>query len=982
MCQTQRSEIWIWALSGLFALTVGCGGGGGADPSVFIDWQTSAVDIDGQITLPATSPIALSELRVDVYDFSAPADENGKVALKIPDNQIVEAYIMLPERDGDTLPTIFFYTTVLPGETDVQFSAEETAVSLLIGRINHDTLLAAGTPVQVKEIIREHGAAFVTEFSAAQGENPYLLNQRYLNVLYTAEFESSADRCRSALVAAASALSSSAQKFNLLLVSGSQMYVRPEPTQYDFTVYEETTGMLGLGSWLDLEDAGGIMTGHLKIENDTMLFAHFIVSDLLTGSEMKSLAFDDSIHGYIAAAFHPDLLGPQKGWNRLWWAGSAKTDADFKSTKVVLYTPKIATSDVATELERVIGGGLAFRTGATALMNVVSNFAPLNEDGWKHWFVEMYDRGLLTAALDKFAYGDIKGGVEEIFWTFSDGTVMESFLKDYLGKYIKNQLESKKITAQLLNKFNQVTKLIPIGKIGLAIDVAKLVDDVVLTPGKITFDRVEFPLNLADAAPSVIHKVGPADPLPVITITGMGLAPVFFDGEAHMPSVFLEAKDARGKSITKVIRDEDVSVSGGGESLWFELPRDWAEMGGDVRGPLQLNVAHRFVDTHGIEELVYLTLPRKGHESLFALGLGTEVVIAALSESNPVRGMEITLFGEGFSTISSQNHVYFTDHQGLAARARVEMATATLLDVVVPASLAFGPLTVHVELDDGSESNRYGLSLHPKSVNASPADGTHFVNSQSVSLTQSEGVDIFYRVGGGPEMAYAKALQLTDTATVYPFARVKVDGVDYASAIGSFFYYKCAADEKLVKGVCVDNSPSGQAWKLIESNPLITCSSGYTNYSHGPGAWSISIVSKVAGEGEVLRVNGSYTPVPAWLKPNVEVPFSASVEVAVVDEDRVYLELYETIVWAMTYSEYPLNNEGRNEYTLTPSLNQGVVRARNSGAESGSETGTLSLPAKGWSGWAKYVLLTTSGGTAKPISGCDLRYNHVYLWQD
>jgi hypothetical protein len=972
MFQKEGGGIRLWALCALCFLMVGCGGGGGSsasgggggetDVSVLIDWQQDAVDGTGQVVLPETSPVELGEIQVDVYDFSASPDSSGEMGLKLPENQIVDAYIMLPERAEDTLPTIFLYTTVLPGETTVQFSAQETAVSLLMGRINQDLLVAAGTPAQVRQMIREQGAGFIDEFVAAQANNPYLLNPREHDVLYTAQFETSADSCRDTLLAAAAAQASLTQAVKPMAVSGSQLYVRPEQTQHDFTVYEDTTGLLGIGSWLDLEDAGGMMTGQLKIENDTMLFAHFVISDLLTGSEIKSLTFDASIHGYIAAAFHPDLLGPQKGWNRLWWAGTSKTDVEYKSTKVVLYTPNIVVSDVATELEKVIGGGLAFRTGATALMSVVSNFVPLDEDGWKHWFVEMYDRGLLTAALDKFAYGDIKGGVEALFWTFSDVTVMESFIKDYLAKYIKNQLEAKKLTAQLLNKFNQVTKLIPIGKIGLAIDLAKLVDDVALIPGKITFDRAEFPFNLSDAAPSVINKVSPEAPLPIITITGMGLSPVLFGGETYLPSVFLEAENLEGELITKVIDEEDISVSAGGESLWFELPRDWAEVGSNVVGP------------------IYLTLPHEAHESLFALSLGTEVVITALSDSKPVRGQEITLFGQGFSTVASENRVYFTDHLGVSVAAQVDMATSTLLDVVVPESLALGPLTVEVELVDESESNAYPLSLHPIGVQATPPDGTHFDETLQVALAHEDNLDIYYSLGSGDETAYSGVIELTDTTHIYPFARITVNGVDYDSVKGNFFYYKCAANETLVEGVCVDSTPANQIWKLIESVPYIECDNNYTNRSQEPGAWSISYTQSWGGY-DVLLAQGSYTSIPTYLSPQTPVSFTVSVETSTSAEDGSG-ETYETQVWALTYNQYPLTDQGRIDFTQTASLNQVVVEAQSSGNGTDSQTGALTLPLQGWVGWANYVVLQTGGGTVKAIGGCDLRYNNVYLWQE
>lgn len=978
----------VWALFLAVFMLASCGGGGGSSSpggsdngggssvdSVFINWQEKAVAIAGQVVLPAGSPIELSSVVVDIYDSQQSPDENGALELKVPDKQVVEAYIMLPERDGDSLPTIYQYTTILPGETGVQLSSEETALSLLISRINQDLLLSAGTPAEVKQALRDNAAPFITQFVIDQETNPYLLNPEYYQDLYTPQFEAAAESCRTALIAASA--SSATQK--PMLFGGSQLYVRPQQTQYDFTVYENTTGLLGIGSWLDLEDAGGVMTGDLKVENDTMLFAHLLVTDLLTGSAIQALSFDDSIHGTISAAFHPDLLGPQKGWNRLWWASTTKIDVGYKSTKVVVYTPKIAASDDATDLEKRAGAGLAFRTGANALMSVVSNFVPLDENGWKHWFVEMYDRGLLNAALDKFAYGDIQGGVEELFWTFSDGVVMEAFIKDYLAKYAKEQLASKKIVAQFMNKFNQVTKTVPIGKIGLAIDIIKLVDDAVLTPGKITFERAEFPFNLSDTAPSVIEKVAANDPLPIITITGMGLDPVHFDGETYLPSVFIEAENSKGKPIVMTIPEEELSFAGGGQSLSFELPIDWAEIGSDVVGPLYLNVAHRFIDTHGVDELVYLELPHAEHKSRFALSLDTNVVITGLSKNKPVRGEEITLFGQGFSPLPSQNSVYFTDHLGLTLAARVEIATNTLLDVVVPEGLAFGPLTVEVELYDGSESNQFPLSLHPKAVVAKPADKTHFDSTLSVSLTQDEGEEIFYALNSGDETSYSGPISLSDTTTVYPYASVMVDGVAYKSAVNSYFYYKCAADEKLVNGVCTDNTPTSGIWKWSEQSSYLDCSKNHTHHSHTSGEWSINF-KETWGKYDEITAKGSYTKPPSYLKPDVAVPFTTSVTTTTTAEDGQGAG-YETLVYFRTTYEYPLDETGDLDYNKPAGDHGTIVRAQSWGNSSDTQTENLILPKEGWMGWARYVTLSMGGGTVTP-TGCTMRIYNVYVWQD
>lgn len=800
---------WRIGLLSFFVLFFfGCDSGGSSSKNtqtgggVFVDWQENAVSVQGHVNLPESSPLSMSEVEIDLFETSTSPDKNGYLEFKTPNGQIAEAYIMLPARSGESLPTIYLYTTILPGETDIDFGVEETVISLLMSRISQQYLLDAGTPAQVKQTIRDHGAAFINEFAAKLESDPYLLRTSNLENVYTPVFETAADDCRDALMLEASGSN------GLMLMSaarassnGSQLHVLPQQEQHDFIVYEDTTGLLGLDTWADLEDAGGTMTGQLKIENDTMLFAHFRINDLLTHAEITDLNPEGGISGMIGMAFNPDILGPQKGWTRLWWAGTAKKDVDFKSTKVTVYTPKLSYGDSATAAERQIGGGLAFRTGATALMTVVSNFVPIGEDGWEHWFVAMNESGLLTAAYDKFAYGDIRGGVETLFWTFCDGTVMESFLKDYVAKYLEKKLDANKITSQFLNKFNSVVKKTPIAKIGLAIDIIKLADDYSLIPGQVDFHRVEFPLNLTDAAPNPVTKVGPDEPLPRITITGMGLGDVYFNGEMHSPQVYLEAEDTKGKE--KLLNIDKKDIFAANEYLWFDLPREWAEIGSNIVGPIYLNVVHSFIDEHGVDELIRLELPHEDHEGLFALSFDSAVTITAVTEPKPVRGEEITLIGQGFSVLTNNNSVYFTDHTGTYVSANVLMASSATLDVVVPDGLEFGPMTVEVELNDDSVSNEFPLSLHPKPVWADEEAGTHFEDRLAVRFMQEEDCDIFYSINSGGVKKYTGGtVEIDETSHLYPFARVKVDGVNYDSAIGDFFYYKCTADEELINGEC------------------------------------------------------------------------------------------------------------------------------------------------------------------------------------
>jgi hypothetical protein len=365
---------------------------------------------------------------------------------------------------------------------------------------------------------------------------------------------------------------------------------------------------------------------------------------------------------------------------------------------------------------------------------------------------------------------------------------------------------------------------------------------------------------------------------------------------------------------------------------------------------------------------------------LFALNFESAVTITAVTEPKPTLGEEITLIGQGFSPVSSDNGVYFLDHTGASIAAEVLLATSTTLDVVLPNGLDFGPLTVEVELKDGSQSNKFPLCPHPKPVLADTEDGTHFADSLEVAFMQEEDCDIYYTINNGGDKKFTGApVAIAETSHIYPYAKVTVDGVDYLSVVSDFFYYKCSSTEDLVDGTCVPIAPAdSDTWVLQESAPFSDCNS-FSNIStyitdFNPGSWQLSV--KTFGETEISGY-GTYTVPPSVLKPGEGPTFSTSVTTTA---DSV---THETQIWALTFNKYPLDGNGKlNLANVPPVWHAVVVEAQSSGDDSTSAQGKLILPKKGWVGWGEYVVLQTSGGTVKPIGGCTMGYNHVYRWKE
>jgi len=98
----------------------------------------------------------------------------------------------------------------------------------------------------------------------------------------------------------------------------------------------------------------------------------------------------------------------------------------------------------------------------------------------------------------------------------------------------------------------------------------------------------------------------------------------------------------------------------------------------------------------------------------------------------------------------------------------------------------------------------------PDMVTADPDHNTHFENTIEVKLSQKQGYDIWYKIDDGDAIKYNGSITLNKTAYIYPYARATIEGDNYDSAEGYFWYYKCAADEILENEICVIGEIDGK----------------------------------------------------------------------------------------------------------------------------------------------------------------------------
>ena len=92
----------------------------------------------------------------------------------------------------------------------------------------------------------------------------------------------------------------------------------------------------------------------------------------------------------------------------------------------------------------------------------------------------------------------------------------------------------------------------------------------------------------------------------------------------------------------------------------------------------------------------------------------------------------------------------------------------------------------------------------------SPASQS-FEDTLTVTLTQSQGYDIYYSIDNGSIKRYSGPFTIDQTATVTAYAKAEVNGKTVLSDEVSASYTKCDADEVLEDGVCVLNSSSSSS---------------------------------------------------------------------------------------------------------------------------------------------------------------------------
>lgn len=795
----------------VLGLISGCSGGGGSNTAkdtpatpdapvadTFIDWELNSTPVSARVELPSGSPLGINETNVDVVYNTYSADSNGEVDIKVPAGQITDTFVMLQNPQTNEY-VVYLLASVLPGENNVVYSAEETAVSLVLNGINHIYLTETDSPETVKYIIRKNSAEFINEFVPALTADPYLLRGDNLSKVYSAVFHEAVKASEAELKILYESQNVSA-KASKKSVGSSRFAVGGKIENYQgLSVAPDYE----IQDFLIRPDRGfsdtGVMTGDIIIENDTMLPAKAkavtLVPTKVATANPKAEIFGDIVSPQLSP-----ILGSYA-------RSTAIRGTKFRTHEVTLYTPgwKIYSKENSDYTEvMAMNRALNQRLLLDNAIKIVSTFAPVDDENVKikimQWIVQ---QGFFQTGVD-YIYESLNNNPESAkfetaFYNVWYGLLNTDNLKVVVNiiaeRYSDSPITLAKETAKILFKVTTIEAQVWIYGADLLFTEA----DLFATDPVIKFTQVSFPLYFKNYGPSALKKVATEDDVRRVELFGDGLNTFTALGGTYVPAITLEAKDVNDEIQIYPLIEADIH-SDAVDSIWFNLPYEWVKVGSDIVGPIYFQIEHGFQDPYKLDAITGIKIPDSAElKDYYQIGLSSDLIITSISKNKVEHGEEeIYIFGEGFAEFMADNHVIFTDYEGNSVSISVDLRVDNYLQISIPEDIDFGSYAVRVELPDGEASNEISISVMPKTPRISPDPySTDFDNTLEVTLTQSEGAEIWYSIDSGAEIKYTAPITLTQTSTVYAFAKALINDVEYRSAVGSYSYHKCLNTETL-----------------------------------------------------------------------------------------------------------------------------------------------------------------------------------------
>jgi len=800
-----NKSLWICQLCLFLSILLsGCGGESGESPApVTDDWQTNAITILASIDLPKSSPISSDQLSVEVFDKVFVADESGSINIKSPADSATDSYIMLPPKEGQELPTIYLFNTILPGEGIVELSAKSTAIALIMAGIPQYYLLNAGSAIEVKDLIRQHANAFITKFEDMIENDPYVLSEgnmpNVLDDVYISSAVAVADTLRDLLEQKRlSSLSNTfensapsnktlfnvntmqvAKAFSPLSAGGdsAQFFVTPEVEQQGFSILPE------------IKDDK--MTGNIIVQNDTRLYANVRVTDTV-GNEIQEIP-----NGFVNSAFNPKMLSSQAGF----WGGFTSSEqmvsVDYRNVTVDVETGGLL--DPQNDYFNTSAPSLMARTAySNFILPVIKIVVPIGDAG-KIILGVFYDLGAFDGAvMDAWQSGDPSQAISHMIANINSKAGV-----------------SKLVEVLISQGLDPKDKIKFLAKIGLKLTVAEVMGAIVAadlyllqydlenTNPVLTF-YVTFPISIDYISPEVVDKK--ATELQQISIIGNGFAVFEHKGTQYGPKVTLTALDSKGVPLPNIgsfIYDGlqgELDINQKGTSIKFDFPLAW--LGGeqsfiDTISKVNIKLSHQYFEPgYWGDTYQYVELPAEGEpQDRFQLELLNELVITSLSKTSVQSGDELIIYGSDFADDADLNNVYIIFDSGTynnPVQVSYRDINGSYIKVIIPEHSELnllGKAAIFVELEDETQSNKLAVNIVPSNVMADPESSTFSSENLTVTLSAQEQQSfVLYKIGAGVEQVYQEPILLDKTSTIFTRASTVSGGETYYSNEISFTY--------------------------------------------------------------------------------------------------------------------------------------------------------------------------------------------------
>lgn len=753
------------------------------------------------VNLPDDSPLSGERLNIEIYGNRYPVNEGSQLVLNTSIEEPSDAYLMLPQRDGDNVPSVYLFSTLLPGETEAIIDPKETALSLVLNGIPQSLLLAVEGGSKVKATIEENSQAFIQNFVRHISSNPYYLNTDNLNTVYDSVYLQAVQESYRALQSLLSSQpgkarisSPSYRSITHQVPEGLDLYVTPENSHHGFKI--------------EPIKEGNHVTGKVSISNDTSLYALLSAKDLVSNIDITP-AVPDLI---AEIAFNEHLLEPQQSF----WGGfrSSESELDLMHRDAEV---KIITAGVKdlTENEYIAGvsSALQLRTIYSKIL-VPSLDSLLDLGGFsiqKGVFGIMHNSGVFDAAIPAFYNGEITKGLRSVFAKLTEnvninGTpvwpnpVVNEILNYTLGQAIDtNSAYFAKIGLKLTAK--KVTFAI------WALDMTAVFNDLKLLPSDLS-SNVRFPVDLSGIEPTAIERRnGNTIAHQEVVLRGYGFKTLQHTSGGYFPIVYVDGKNAEEETIDtlELFPPSSLDMSDDGTNMTFTIPGNWLNAESKITS-MDVSLQHRYVARDELNRNILhnITLPLDVDKDKFTIDIG-ELTITALDKSRVQGSDTLTLTATGIKEQIDYYDVYLQAGSGLLVETNIESLSGTKLTVKLPHydELEVGPASVYIQDGSGARSNSENLIIIPEKVTFLPG-APDVVGDIELGLTQAQGLpDIIYTINGGVERSYSAPIRIQNETRIKAWATQTVSGTDYSSEKVEYYHSVCEAGEALVDGQCL-----------------------------------------------------------------------------------------------------------------------------------------------------------------------------------